>query len=178
MTMANSAASTPAHADHITPLAVYLTVGAALLVLTAVTVVVSKIPLGPWNAIVALAIASLKALLVALFFMHLLYDRKIYGIVVSLALVMLGILISLTMADVLRRGDIYDFEANPIRPEAKIYDPKTGLPLKAEQHSGSPTPANDQDTSAMSRERDARDAIDTSANPGGSDHDAAGKKPD
>ncbi len=69
----------------------------------------------------ALAIATIKALLVALFFMHLLYDKKIYAIVVSLALVMLSLLIALTMGDILRRGDIYDYQAKPIRPEAEIY---------------------------------------------------------
>lgn len=106
---------------HITPLKVYLLIGAMLLILTALTVKVSTIHLGPWNAIVALAIASLKALLVALFFMHLLYDRKIYAVVVSSALVFLGILIGLTMADVLRRGDINEYEAAPIKSEAPYF---------------------------------------------------------
>jgi len=109
------------HSVHITPLRVYLTVGIALLVFTAVTVKVSTFHLGSWNAIAALAIASIKALLVALFFMHLIYDKKIYMVVVSVSLIMLGILIALTMADILRRGDIYDYQAHPINPEAKIY---------------------------------------------------------
>ncbi|HBZ01429.1 MAG TPA: cytochrome-c oxidase, partial [candidate division Zixibacteria bacterium] len=39
---------------HITPLKVYLLIGAMLLILTALTVKVSTIHLGPWNAIVAL----------------------------------------------------------------------------------------------------------------------------
>src|SRR4030067_3053289 len=112
-----------AHSDHITPLRIYLSVGLALFILTALTVTISKIHLGPWNAIVALGIASFKGLLVALFFMHLLYDKKIYMIIVSVALVMLAILIALTMADILRRGDINGYEAVPIRREAKIYDP-------------------------------------------------------
>ena len=109
------------HDGHITPMKVYLLVGAMLLILTALTVKVSTIHLGPWNAIVALAIASLKALLVALFFMHLLHDRKIYAVVVSSALVFLGILIGLTMADVLRRGDINEYEAAPIKSEAPYF---------------------------------------------------------
>jgi hypothetical protein len=53
--------------------------------------------------------------------MHLLYDKKIYMIVAGTALVILSVFIALTMADVLRRGDIYEFEASPIIPQAKIY---------------------------------------------------------
>jgi cytochrome c oxidase subunit 4 len=114
------------HAAHITPVRVYLTVGLGLFILTALTVKVSMIHLGAWNAIAALAIASLKALLVALFFMHLLYEKKIYMVVVSVALIILGILIGLTMADILSRGDIYEYQAHPIRPEAKMYDTLRG----------------------------------------------------
>ena len=110
------------HVNHITSVKVYLLVGVSLLILTAVTVKVSTIQLGPWNAIVALVIAATKALLVALFFMHLLHDKKIYAVVVSGGLILLGILLALTMADVLRRGDIYQEQAKPINPEAKIYE--------------------------------------------------------
>ena len=110
------------HTGHVTPLGVYLMVGLALMTLTAVTVMVSKMHLGAWNAIVALAIASIKGLLVAFFFMHLYYDKKIYALVVSVSLVMLSILIALTMSDVLRRGDIYEIQGYPIKPQAKIYD--------------------------------------------------------
>jgi len=109
------------HTTHVTPLKVYLTVATLLLVFTGLTVAVSKVHLGPWNAIVALTIASIKGLLVALFFMHLLYDNKIYALVVGTAIVILAIFIGLTMADVLRRGDIYENQASPINPQAKIY---------------------------------------------------------
>jgi cytochrome c oxidase subunit IV len=112
--------------DHITPMKVYILVGASLLILTALTVKISTIHLGPWNAIAALAIAATKALLVALFFMHLLYDRKMYAVVVSSALIFLGIFIGLTMADVLRRGDIYEYQAQPIKPEAAMYSNPKG----------------------------------------------------
>jgi cytochrome c oxidase subunit 4 len=121
-------------AAHITPVRVYLTVGLALFLLTALTVKVSLIHLGTWNAIAALAIASLKGLLVALFFMHLLYDKKIYMVVVSVALIILGILIGLTMADILRRGDIYEYQAHPIKPEARIYDAARGDTAGVHEH--------------------------------------------
>ena len=65
---------------HITPTKTYLIVAFALLILTAITVWVSFIDLGASNIAVALVIASIKALLVAFFFMHLYYDNKIYFI--------------------------------------------------------------------------------------------------
>jgi cytochrome c oxidase subunit 4 len=115
-----------AHADHITPIKVYILVGLTLLILTALTVKVSTVHLGPWNAIAALAIACTKALLVALFFMHLLYERRMYAVVVASALIFLGIFIGLTMADVLRRGDIYENQGQPINAEAKFYSKLRG----------------------------------------------------
>jgi cytochrome c oxidase subunit IV len=109
------------HNGHITPIKVYLLVGISLLILTGLTVKVSTIHLGAWNAIIALAIASAKALLVALFFMHLLYDRRMYAVIVSTSIIMLGILVAFTMADVLRRGDLYENQGQPIHPEASFY---------------------------------------------------------
>lgn len=54
-------ASISKHAHHITPIKVYLTIGAILLILTAVTVEVSFHDFGAFNMVVALTIASLKA---------------------------------------------------------------------------------------------------------------------
>ena len=48
---------------HILPLSLYLTVGATLLVLTAVTVAVSFYQFGAFNLVVAMAIAAVKAAL-------------------------------------------------------------------------------------------------------------------
>jgi cytochrome c oxidase subunit 4 len=166
------------HTDHIIPLRVYLGVGFALLFMTIVTVWVSKMQLGPWNAIVALAIASLKALLVALFFMHLFFDKKLYLVVVSISLVILGIFMALTMADILRRGDLYDYQVAPIRPTAKIYDPVTGQPLHQGGQHESHAPANERDTAAMTTEPQVRDTLDTGVNPEVIHPGEKGKEPD
>jgi cytochrome c oxidase subunit IV len=74
-----------------------IAVFAALLLLTVVTVLVSYVDLGLWNAVVALLIASMKASLVALFFMHLKGEsRLVWGFalapIVFLALILLGTL--------------------------------------------------------------------------------------
>ena len=83
---------------HIVPIKILVQTGAVLLVLTLVTVWVSRIDLGPANIWIALAIAVLKGSLVVLFFMHLLWDRPFNGIVfiTSMAFVTLFIAFALT----------------------------------------------------------------------------------
>ena len=116
-----STESSPKHQPHVLPVSTYLGVGAALLVLTAITVWVSQFHFGEWNLIVAMAVAVTKALLVALIFMHLLWDNKVYMVVFTSAVLFLGIFIVLTMFDTMRRDDIYDYVERPINSKAIIY---------------------------------------------------------
>ena len=88
---------------HVTPPRVYLTVFGALLVLTVVTVAASRLDIGVWHTPLALAIAACKAVLVALFFMHLLHSDKLTWVVVVGSLLWLGILFALTLNDYLAR---------------------------------------------------------------------------
>ncbi|HMG74432.1 MAG TPA: cytochrome C oxidase subunit IV family protein [Pyrinomonadaceae bacterium] len=82
----------------------YALVFVTLLSLTATTFVVSGVDLGGLNAVAALVIAMVKALLVALFFMHLRYSRPLMLVVVAAGLLWLGIMITLTLGDFLTRG--------------------------------------------------------------------------
>jgi cytochrome c oxidase subunit 4 len=90
--------------EHIVPIKTYTIVLVSLLVLTATTCGVSFIDMGKMNTVVAVAIACVKASLVALIFMHLRYSRHLMQIVVVAGLFWLGILIALTMSDYLTRG--------------------------------------------------------------------------
>lgn len=114
--------ASPSHRSHVLPLRLYLSVAATLLVLTSITVYVSTIDFGPYNLVVAMVIAALKATLVALFFMHLWYDSKIYLVVFLTAITFLAIFITFTLFDTLARDDIYEMRATPIRENAVIYD--------------------------------------------------------
>jgi cytochrome c oxidase subunit 4 len=79
---------------HILPLKVYLGVFAALVVLTVVTVQASYIDTGPaMHLTIAMVIASVKAGLVAMFFMHLKYEQKITWLYAGFPLILLAILI-------------------------------------------------------------------------------------
>ena len=90
--------------EHITSVRTYFLVFAALMVLTAITVVVAFQDFGAWNDIVALTIAVIKASLVVLFFMHIYYSGRLSKLVLVSGLLWLFILIGLTMSDFLSRG--------------------------------------------------------------------------
>jgi len=81
----------------------YVLVFVALIVLAAATTAIAYIDLGPYNTVVALAIASIKACLVGLFFMHLLYTQGLTRIVVLAGFFWLALMVSFTLADVFTR---------------------------------------------------------------------------
>ncbi len=107
---------------HILPLSVYFGVAAVLLVMTFVTVWAASFDFGEYNVIIAMVIAVFKASLVALIFMHLFWDNKIYSVAFVSSLVFLGFFLTLTMYDTLNRGDIYTERDRPIVPAAVIYE--------------------------------------------------------
>lgn len=84
---------------HVIPAQVLVAVFAALIVLTGVTVAVTWVDLGPWNLVAAMAIATVKASLVALYFMHLRYDHPFHGLVFVAALVFLALFLVPTLQD-------------------------------------------------------------------------------
>lgn len=90
---------------HIVPKKTYIAVWGSLMVLTVVTAAVSRIDLGPYSAMVALIIATTKALLVVLFFMGVKYiSQKMTVVVIVAGLFWLGILLSLSMTDYATRA--------------------------------------------------------------------------
>ena len=90
-------------AEHISARKIYYTIWGLLLFFTALTVFVAFFNLGPFNPIAALAIATTKAILVTLFFMHVKYSTRLTHVVVIAGLFWLGILIVLTLGDYLTR---------------------------------------------------------------------------
>jgi cytochrome c oxidase subunit 4 len=85
--------------------ATYVAVVVALLVLTALTVGVSFIPLPPAGHVVAgLSIATIKATLVVLIFMHALHSPRLTWCVIVTAVVWILLMASLMAADYLTRN--------------------------------------------------------------------------
>ncbi len=95
----------PEHSEqHIVGPKVYLTIFFILLVLTATTTGVAFIDLGVFNAVIALAIACLKASLVVLFFMHIHYSSRLMKMTVAAGLFTFLLLMTLTMTDYISRA--------------------------------------------------------------------------
>ena len=78
-----------------------------LLILTGITVGASYIQFGSGaaNVVVALSIATIKATLVALFFMHLLHDKPVNGIIAAAGFLFLGLVLMFCLIDVDTRID-------------------------------------------------------------------------
>jgi len=87
------------HAQPPAPARALLGTAAALLVLTAVTVAVSRLELGAVNGVVALGIAAIKVALVAAIFMRLRGGPVLYAGVLAGALLFLALFISVVVFD-------------------------------------------------------------------------------
>jgi cytochrome c oxidase subunit 4 len=82
----------------------YFLVFLALMVGTALTVGVTYVDLGWFNLPLALAIATIKALLVIMFFMHLKDHPKLIKVTFGAAFFFFLILVAHTLSDYLSRG--------------------------------------------------------------------------
>ena len=84
---------------HVVPWTITFAVFVALLVLTWATVLVVGYDLGPLNVWVAMAIATVKAALVVLYFMHLRYDKPFIAVVLIVSLAFTALFIALAVTD-------------------------------------------------------------------------------
>jgi len=84
---------------HIVPIPILAATGGGLLVLTVITVLAASFDFGPANVWIALGIAAVKASLVVLLFMHLLWDRPFNGVVFVASIAFLVVFIAFAMTD-------------------------------------------------------------------------------
>lgn len=89
---------------HRASIATYFAVFATLMVLTILTVWVSRIDLGGMNTVVAMAVAIVKASVVILWFMHVIHSPRLTWIVIIASFLWLAVLFVLTFSDYLTRG--------------------------------------------------------------------------
>ncbi|HEX6006201.1 MAG TPA: cytochrome C oxidase subunit IV family protein [Burkholderiales bacterium] len=81
----------------------YFATWAALMALLTLTTASAFVQLGAWNSVINLVVAAVKALLVALFFMHLRRAPGLTRLVAAIALFMLALLFGLSGSDYLTR---------------------------------------------------------------------------
>jgi cytochrome c oxidase subunit 4 len=95
----------PEHAEHhiVTPLQ-YCYVFGTLLVFTAITVGAAYVDLKWANPVIALGIASFKAVIVILFFMHAAYQSRLIKVTIGAGFFMFAVLITMTLTDYMSRA--------------------------------------------------------------------------
>jgi cytochrome c oxidase subunit 4 len=117
MAHAHSAADHPGHQDttledthathHIVSPMVYLVVVVILFILTFVTIKLAYVNFhGLWNLIIALGIATVKASLVILFFMHVKWSGRLIHITIGVSLMFFALLITGTLMDQYTRKNV------------------------------------------------------------------------
>lgn len=95
----------PEHAEHhiVTPFQYSLVFG-TLLIGTMLTVVAAYFDMGPLNPIIALGIASFKAVIVILFFMHVKFQSRLIKMTVAAGFFTFLVLITMTLSDYISRA--------------------------------------------------------------------------
>jgi cytochrome c oxidase subunit 4 len=95
----------PEHGEHhIIGPKTYGIIFVTLLVLTGITVKAAFVDLGILNPVIALAIASTKATIVILFFMHVFYQSRLIKLTVAAGFFTFLILITMTLSDYMSRA--------------------------------------------------------------------------
>jgi cytochrome c oxidase subunit 4 len=90
--------------QHVVPVRTNLTIFGILMGLLVLTVAAAFLPVPPTvNFAIAMAIATTKAVLILLFFMHVRFSNKLTWVFSTAAFVWLGILVFLTLCDYLSR---------------------------------------------------------------------------
>jgi cytochrome c oxidase subunit 4 len=108
---------------HVAPVKVLLGTWGALMVLTVITVLATKVDFGSsMNLALALAIAVVKATLVILFFMHLAYDKLFHSVMVGGGLLAAALFIAISLMD---SGQYQENVIwNPATPPAAPHGPR------------------------------------------------------
>ena len=122
--MANNHSDEHAHFAHPMPVWMLLAVFFSLVFLTVLTVVMSELTevlmIGQWELWVSMGIATIKAMLVIFFFMHVLYDKALNKMLFFSSFLFAALFIALTLLDTYQyREDVSSFPTDE-RPDHVI----------------------------------------------------------
>lgn len=138
---------------HISPVTLYVTVLMILFGLTLLTLGAYQIHLGTWNLVVAVVIATIKATLVCLYFMHMKYEQKFNVLVFLGALVFAGVFLVYTINDTNHRAEVDEYNGAKIDPATGMLPPGSAPGLVAmHQEIRTPAPATGGDVAPASPE--------------------------
>lgn len=120
---------------HLVPIRTLVLTGLALLFLTVVTVAVRYIDAGEFNIVIALGVAVVKAALVVLVFMHLLWDRSFNSLMLVGSIVFVVLLIGIAMTDT-RMYNPSLYNGNPAAVQATLDTEAPYAPITADRRTG------------------------------------------
>ena len=85
---------------HVTPLWLYNSIFGGLLCLTVITVWIAQFDFGAANTLIAMFVATIKASLVAFFFMHLLHDERLNMLTFGFGLLFVSLFFLFPLVDI------------------------------------------------------------------------------
>jgi cytochrome c oxidase subunit 4 len=88
---------------HISSIQTNIVIFAALNVLLLATVGAAYLPLGNLHFLIAMALATVKAVLIVLFFMHVKYTHRLAAVICIASFLWLGLMVGLTLTDYMSR---------------------------------------------------------------------------
>jgi cytochrome c oxidase subunit IV len=89
--------------QHISSIPTNIGIFIALNVLLFATVGAAYLPLGNYHFLIAMALATVKAVLIVMYFMHVKYSHRLTAIICAASFLWLGIMIALTLTDYMTR---------------------------------------------------------------------------
>ncbi len=101
---------------HPMPVSMLLTVFAILVMLTIITVAQASFDFGSFDLYIVMGIATVKALLVGLFFMHLAWDKPFNAILFLGSFVFLALFIIFTLTDSSQTSDSFEPKIDEVVP--------------------------------------------------------------
>lgn len=91
------------HKPHITSYTTQTIVLVSLIILTAISVAITRLEMGPLNTLVAMLVAAVKSAIVLAWFMHLKFDNKLFLIFTVLVITVFLLVMLVTFFDYLYR---------------------------------------------------------------------------
>jgi caa(3)-type oxidase subunit IV len=119
----------------------YVATLVTLLILTAITVGASYINFGSGNVVIALFIATIKGIIVALIFMHLLHDKPVNAVIAVAGFIFLGIFLLFDFLDVDSRTNPQPINLHPMPAATAPATAGTPAAVGAGAAGGTPAPA-------------------------------------
>ncbi|MBM4112116.1 MAG: caa(3)-type oxidase subunit IV [Phycisphaerae bacterium] len=113
---------------HLVPAGTLVATALALLVLTAITVAVRYVDVGEFNIHIAIGIAVIKATLVALFFMHLRWDRPFNMLMFVACILFVVLMMAFCVMDTRQYANL-QFVGNPPAVENVLKEKAPGAPV-------------------------------------------------